>query len=94
MVVTLGIDGCRVFDGKSIYDIPVAPPTQLTDVTGAGDGFTSGFLAGWLQDHSPLVCAQIGAVVASFVLEAVGCQTNLPDWAAMKQRYEENFGAL
>jgi ribokinase len=59
-----------------------------------GDGFTSGFLAGWLQDRSPLVCAKMGAVVASFVLETVGCQTNLPDWSSMKQRYEENFGEL
>lgn len=94
VALTLGSAGSRIFAESGVHDVPVISPPQVVDSTGAGDAFTVGFLAGWLQGRSPLVCAQIGAVVASFVLETVGCQTNLPDWSAMKQRYEENFGKL
>jgi ribokinase len=36
----------------------------------------------------------MGSVVASFVLEAVGCQTNLPTWRAVVMRYEQHFDKL
>jgi len=29
--------------------------------------------------------------VASFVLEATGCQTNLPTWEQAQARYEQHF---
>jgi len=34
----------------------------------------------------------MGAVVASFVLEKVGCQTNLPNWEMLSARYAKHFG--
>ena len=94
VIVTLGSVGSRVYHGNKIEDIPVVEPLRLVDVTGAGDGFTTGFLAGWLQNRSLDVCARMGAVVSSFVLETVGCQENLPDWKKMESRYQKNFGAL
>jgi sugar/nucleoside kinase (ribokinase family) len=92
--VTRGADGSRIFEAEHVHDVPVVSPLRSVDTTGAGDAFSAGFLAGWLQGRSPGVCGQLGAVVASFGLEAVGCQTNLPDWATMKHRFEENFGEL
>ncbi len=68
------------------------PPRVVLDPTGAGDGFTAGFLAGLLRGATPEIGAQVGAVVASFVLEAVGCQTNLPGWEQTMARYREHFG--
>jgi sugar/nucleoside kinase (ribokinase family) len=94
VVVTRGADGSRIFEAEHVHDVPVVSPLRSVDTTGAGDAFSAGFLAGWLQGRSPGVCGQLGAVVASFGLEAVGCQTNLPDWATMKHRFEENFGEL
>jgi len=32
--------------------------------------------------------------VASFVLEAVGCQTNLPGWSQAAARFEDFFGPV
>jgi len=91
VVVTLGADGSRIFDETDVHEVSAVPPVHLIDPTGAGDAFTAGFLAGWLQGRPPVVCGQMGAVVASFVLEKVGCQTNLPDWEMLSARYTEHF---
>jgi sugar/nucleoside kinase (ribokinase family) len=91
VVVTLGADGSRIFDETDVHEVSAVPPVDLIDPTGAGDAFTAGFLAGWLQGRPPVVCGQMGAVVASFVLEKVGCQTNLPDWEMLSARYTEHF---
>jgi ribokinase len=61
------------------------------DSTGAGDGFTAGYLAGHFRKFSPQTCARLGAVLASFVIESVGCQTNLPDWSQLTERYQMFF---
>jgi sugar/nucleoside kinase (ribokinase family) len=42
---------------------------EVVDPTGAGDGFTAGFLAGLLRDETPENSARLGAVVASYVLK-------------------------
>ncbi|MBN1563489.1 MAG: carbohydrate kinase family protein, partial [Anaerolineae bacterium] len=52
---------------------------------------TAGFLAGLLRGELPETSAQLGAVVASYVIEAVGCQTNLPTWGAVMARYRDQF---
>jgi sugar/nucleoside kinase (ribokinase family) len=91
VVVTHGADGSRIFDQTGIHKVPAVPPAQLVDPTGAGDAFTTGFLAGWLQGRSPVICGRLGAVVASFALEKVGCQTNLPNWEMLSARYTEHF---
>ena len=66
----------------------------MLDPTGAGDAFTAGVLLG-LQHEFPLyICCHLGAVVSSFVIEAWGCQTNLPKLAEIKARYHQSFGEL
>jgi ribokinase len=62
------------------------------DTTGAGDAFTAGYLAGYLRGLLPVRCAEMGAVAASFAVEAVGCQTNLPDNDRLQARLKEAFG--
>jgi len=94
IVVTNGARGAEVYQRNLRASIPAAKPRELVDTTGAGDGFAAGFLAGLLRGYDVLVGAKIGVVVASFVLEAFGCQTNLPDWDAVWERYKRHFGAL
>lgn len=93
LVVTQGVHGAVLCTDEGRQKVN-ACPVSVVDTTGAGDGFTTGFLAGLLKGYPPLTCTQMGSVVASFVLEKDGCQTNLPDWAQMESRYQENFGAL
>ncbi len=93
VVVTQGSDGATLYAQEGEINVD-AVVTTVEDTTGAGDGFTAGFLAGFLKDYDPKTCLQMGVTVASFVLEHVGCQTNMPDWGRMQARYEEHFGAL
>lgn len=64
---------------------------KSVDPTGAGDAYKAGFLTAFMKGYTPKICCQIGSVVASFVVEKVGCQTNLPTWDQMKERYAQHF---
>jgi adenosine kinase len=75
-VTTLGKDGVRI-TGRGLdapIHVPVAREIQVLDPTGVGDGFRSGFFAG-LSWGLPLErAAQVGALLATMVLETVGPQ--------------------
>jgi N-acyl-D-aspartate/D-glutamate deacylase len=55
--------------------VPAAPEQRREDPTGVGDAFRAGFLAGWRGGGgSSERAAQIGSMVATYVLEHVGTQ--------------------
>jgi sugar/nucleoside kinase (ribokinase family) len=91
LALTLGSKGSRVYTQGRWSEIPVVPGTTFIDPTGAGDGYTAGFLAAWFKGYSPEICGRVGAVLASFVIEKTGCQTNLPDWKTLDGRYMSFF---
>jgi sugar/nucleoside kinase (ribokinase family) len=90
-VITKGSEGSLVIDAHGEEQVPAVRPRRVLDSTGAGDGYTAGFLAGWLNDLSPQVCGKIGATIASFVVEEIGCQTNFPDRRQLSERYQSFF---
>lgn len=92
-VFTMSGDGSRLYTGGDEYFIP-AVPVHLADPTGAGDSYRAGFLSAYVRHFPPLDCCRIGTVTASFVVEHVGCQTHLPTWDAMAERYRQHFGVL
>lgn len=74
-VTTLGKNGVRITSrqGLDIY-VPVAQEKEIKDPTGVGDAFRAGFLTG-LDWGLPLErCAQIGSLLATYVIETVGTQ--------------------
>jgi len=79
-------------DGTEEF-IPAAP-VRAVDPTGAGDAYRAGFLTAYLMGYAPPDCCRVGTITASFVVEKIGCQTNLPDWNRMLERYQQVFGAL
>lgn len=91
LVITRGAEGSQVHTVDGMTMIPAVSPVKVIDPTGAGDGFTAGFLAGLLRGEPPEMSAQLGAVVASYVIEAVGCQTSLPTWGAVMARYRDHY---
>lgn len=91
IVITRGARGSTVCTSHGLCEVPPVHPRQFVDSTGAGDGFTAGFLAGWFKGLPLEVCARLGAVLASFVLEEIGCQTNLPGWPQLAERYQAFF---
>lgn len=87
-----GAGSCLAVGGTEIR-VP-ALPVAMADPTGAGDAYRAGFLKAFRRGLTLEECARIGTVTASFAVEATGCQTNLPDWDAMRDRYERHFGTL
>ena len=59
------------------------------DPTGAGDSYRAGFLKAYLQGESLEKCGKFASAVASFVVEAEGCQTNVPNLEMVKVRMQE-----
>ena len=49
------------------------------DATGTGDAYISGFMHGYLQGLPARECCKLGTTLASFVIQAVGCCSNIPD---------------
>lgn len=75
-VVTLGKDGSRVYKrGKLKGEVPVFPPTRIIDPTGVGDAFRAGFLKGYVNHFDLILCAQMGALAATYCLEEMGPQS-------------------
>jgi adenosine kinase len=74
-VITMGPDGARVERrGEPPVHVKVAEEDRRADPTGVGDAFRAGYLAGvrWgLRDER---AAQVGALVATYVIETVGTQ--------------------
>jgi ribokinase len=91
-VFTRGRDGSSLLvRGEVEREVP-ALPVRMADPTGAGDAFRAGFLTAHMKGLDPLTCTRIGTTTASFVVEAPGCQTRLPDWESMRERYLVHFG--
>ncbi|MFO7960721.1 MAG: carbohydrate kinase family protein [Nitriliruptoraceae bacterium] len=74
-ITTLGPKGSVIEsrDGSTI-EVPAAPEQRREDPTGVGDAFRAGLLAGLSWHVSLERAAQIGSMVATYVLEHVGTQ--------------------
>jgi len=86
-VLKLGSAGALIYERASerFWLVP-AVPVKVVDVTGAGDAFCGGFIAG-LASHGDLVRAAInGAVSASFAVEGYGPHALLSAHAKAAQR--------
>lgn len=69
VVVKLGPDGCAGFGpGEAEYQVP-APPTKVTDTTGAGDAFNGGLLYALSREfewpEALAVATRVGSAVVS-----------------------------
>jgi adenosine kinase len=92
-VTTLGKHGVRI-TGRDLdpVDVPVARQVQAYDPTGVGDGFRAGFFAGLSWGLSLERSAQIGALLATLVLETVGTQEYLVRTDEFAKRLAESYG--
>ncbi len=92
IVTTLGKEG-SIIEGTGLPEpirIGIAKPDAVKDPTGAGDGYRAGFLYGYLRQWELKACGQLGAVVASFIVERHGTQVPF-EKADVIKRYRDNF---
>ncbi|MFV9631604.1 MAG: carbohydrate kinase family protein [Methanosarcinales archaeon] len=86
VVVTHDKSGSEICkDGERIFIPPIQ--VQAVDPTGAGDAYRVGFLVAYTRGYPLEICGRIGSTTASFVVEKVGCQTNLCTWDQMQERF-------
>lgn len=90
--VTEGADGCRILTPDTCRRIPAVPPRAIVDTTGAGDAFAGTAMTAIARGMPLEIAARLASVVSSCVVEARGCQTNLPNLDQARNRYFEHFG--
>lgn len=73
VVIKRGAAGQYIWDREAAcrWQVP-AYPAKVRDVTGAGDAYCGGFLAGLLQTGDPLEAGLRGSVSASLAVEGTG----------------------
>jgi ribokinase len=92
-VITMGKDGSILHEKGNSSPVP-AIRVKMADPTGAGDAYRAGFLTAFYRGYGALSACKIGTVTASFAVEKIGCQTNLPDWQQVEARYRNSFGSI
>jgi len=75
VAVTCGAAGALWADHGLVLRRPsLAGPGQVLDTSGAGDAFTAGLLAAWLDGRSPTSCLDAGQRSAAAVVTGWGAQ--------------------
>jgi len=92
-IVTLGSHGAKVEQaGTQTIEVGIAKERAKVDPTGVGDSFRSGFIAGlaWGLNHER--CAQLGSMLATYVIETKGTQEYYFTQAEFLERFQNAFG--
>jgi adenosine kinase len=93
-VVTLGSKGAKVESAAGEFvQVGVPQEKSKTDPTGVGDSFRSGFIAGLAWGLSHERCAQLGSLIATYVIETMGTQEYRFTSAEFLDRFEGAYGA-
>lgn len=87
-ITTLGSQGAKVESANGEF-VQVGCPQESSkkDPTGVGDSFRSGFIAGLAWGLSHERCAQLGALIATYVIETLGTQ----EYRFTKDQFIERF---
>ena len=92
-ITTRGPKGCVVEErGGPLHEVHAAPEQRRTDPTGVGDAFRAGFLAGLAWHVGLERAAQIGSMVATYVLEHIGTQEYALRGEDFLSRLAETYG--
>jgi len=91
VAVTRGENGASIYTDGRVYQIPVVPPRQILDPTGAGDAFRGGLLCGMAAGWDWSIAGRMGALAATYCLEVLGPQTFSYTRAEFVARYREHF---
>jgi adenosine kinase len=92
-VTTLGSKGARVESkGRQAIEVPVPAEERIADPTGVGDAFRAGYLSATAWGLEPRLCAQVGSLLATYVVETVGTQEYYFTTDQFIARFEQAYG--
>jgi len=93
-VITKGKDGALITTlGEPSIEVAVANEVRKADPTGVGDAFRAGFLTGMACGLGHERSAQIGSMLATYVVETVGTQEYELGRRRFLERFTEGYGA-
>ena len=94
VVTTLGAKGARIQSKhETIATVACPPEAERIDPTGVGDSFRAGYLAAHSWGLNPERCAQVGSMLATYVIETVGTQEYTFTNKEFVQRFSSFYGA-
>ena len=91
MVITRGEQGASIFADGDQYCTPIVPTNKIIDPTGVGDAFRGGFLTGFSYGLDWEICGKMGALSATYCLEAMGTQEHKYTPQEFVSRFREHF---
>jgi adenosine kinase len=91
MVITRSEDGASIYVDDDEIRTPVVHPKEILDPTGVGDAFRGGFLTGFSRGFDWEICGKMGALAATYCLEARGTQEHSYTPEEFVTRFRENF---
>ncbi len=74
LVITRGEKGAISVTGNKIFEIESKKNLKITDLTGAGDLFASGYLHGYLNNFSQEDCLKKGTEMSAKVIQQIGAR--------------------
>jgi adenosine kinase len=77
LIVTLGHEGCDLWQQGQVTRVPVEPASQVVDPTGCGDAFRAGLLYGLERDWPLERCARLGSRLGSLKIACHGTQNHI-----------------
>jgi adenosine kinase len=91
VVITRGEKGADIYSNQGQNHIHAVAPKLIKDPTGVGDAFRAGFLKGHLHQLGFERCGQMGALAATYCLEADGPQGHKFDLPMFIERFRHHF---
>jgi len=93
-VTTKGKDGVTIErKGEDPIEVSVAREVRRADPTGVGDAFRAGFLTGIAADLGLRHAAELGSMLATYVIETIGTQEYTLGKARFLDRLADAYGA-
>ena len=89
VIITDAKNGSYGFDGTTYYKLDIFP-AKLVEMTGAGDAYTAGVMAGLFYGKSLPEAMRWGTANGASVIEHVGPQAGLLTYDQMQNRLKEN----
>ncbi|MBK6863213.1 MAG: carbohydrate kinase family protein [Ideonella sp.] len=83
VVVTLGADGCEVWQGGTRTHLPGVAAAEVVDPTGCGDAFRGALLYGLERGWDLVRCVELGNRVGALKIACRGGQNHVVDRAAL-----------
>ena len=87
-----GKEGSKLYypDGKVI---PVEGfPVEVLNILGAGDGYTGGFLYGYIQGWDHIKCCRLANACGAYLVTQPGCANFSPTLSQINEFIEERGG--